>query len=198
MVEAARPMRPKARKSPPSLMTIAEASSLSWMAASSLFGCRRPSLPFGGRGHRVAQLGGALLVARAQLRRPIAGRPLHADCLPRRPCAPSAAAGDAQISTTPRRLSRNSPRDIADAHEPSITEHGGRAEGELEIETAADGQHDVRVTHARPPRMAADHRGMRVRQPARGFHRCRGRRRAAVEQLNELRSGTPGAPPRDH
>ena len=108
IVEAARPMRPNARKSPPSLMTIAESRRPVLDGGEQLVRMQKPILAFGGRGHRVAQLGGALLVARAQL-----GRPIPIDRCTPLPAAAisalSAAAGDAQISTTPRRLSRNSP-----------------------------------------------------------------------------------------
>lgn len=90
-------------------------------------------------------------------------------------CTPIACRGDQCPERGARRrtdLDRAAPVvaqftwDIADAHEPSLTEHGGRAEGELEIETAADGQHDVRVTQHGPAH-GSHHRGVRVgNQPA--------------------------------
>ena len=77
--------------------------------------------------------------------------------------------------------------DIADAHEPSITEHGGRAVGELEIETAADGQHDARVAQHGPAH-GSHHRGMRVGNQPAAFTGVEVDGLQLVEQLNKLRS----------
>ena len=139
----------KARKSPPSVMTMPSRRSLSCSAASSLFGCMRPSVPSGAR---AIDLRNFAARSSCRVRSPAAQSPIDrwtSDCPPRRPSRVSAAAGRRTDLDRAAPVVAHLRGRIGDAHEPRGTEHGGRAEGELEVEPAADGQHDVGLAHAR-------------------------------------------------
>ena len=193
---ADRPMRAKLRKSPPSVTTIASGPIASCSAASTRLGCSLPSAAGRRAGHGLAQLAGPLLVARAQLRRPVAidrGR---------------AVAGG--LDQRPQRLLRRREhldgaapvvpqlgRDVGDAHELRRAEHRRRAVRELEVEPAADGQHDVGVAHHRPAH-GADHRRVRVRHQAAALAGVEIDRAEPVQQRHQLRPGAARAAPGDH
>jgi len=88
-------------------------------------------------------------------------------------------------------------RGVADAHELGVAEDGRRAIAELEVEAAADGEHDVGLAHHAAPHRR-HHGWMSVGHQALAFSGVQVGRAEGIEQRDELAPGAARAATADH
>ena len=86
---------------------------------------------------------------------------------------------------------------VADADELRLAEHAGRAEGDLEVELAANGQHHIGVAHDRAARGGND-AGVIIGHNAARFASIEIGRAKTVKKADQLRPGLLRAAPADH